>query len=395
VTTFDDTRVNHQLVILYGSASGLAWEARSVVLSDPEFVGDPRFEITDGTGFEHGIAGTTDVNGDGFPDLALLGGPRNDGGNGTVYLYLGSASGLRVGPASTIHAPAGSHFVYFASGGHSPGDLDGDGYADVVVGAAMAHGGSWTAHALVYRGGPDGLDATPATQVDLPDQWNDESVAVVGDGDLTGDGLADVIVGGTRFGGSGVGHLLAGTASVGLEATPVRELVGVDNPIDARVFASGDVNGDGLLDAVVSTQTSQFVYEATATGVPTMPTTTLALGDYGDRVEGGSPGDLDGDGYDDLLFRRTYEPPGTADATYYRGSPTGVLTLHPTSFQIGDLTDLGLPGGVLLEVVFPGDVDGDALDDVVCVVDPHVAFLETGSAIAPYLVDRGAIGYGP
>ncbi|CAN0448089.1 unnamed protein product, partial [Phaeothamnion confervicola] len=87
--------------------------------------------------------------------------------------------------------------------GHSvatAGDVNGDGFSDVIVGSYLYDSGSANeGAAFVYHGSASGLNAVPATtlQSDQAEAWFGWSVASAGD--VNGDGYADVIVGGIHY----------------------------------------------------------------------------------------------------------------------------------------------------------------------------------------------------
>ena len=92
---------------------------------------------------------TLDVSGDGYADVVVTA-PAAD----SVYVYLGSAAGLSTSP--TTLTPDGDAFeITWAA---SAGDVNGDGYADVVVGGSTAEAGA----AYVYLGGPSGVSPSSA-----------------------------------------------------------------------------------------------------------------------------------------------------------------------------------------------------------------------------------------
>ena len=103
-----------------------------------------------------------DVNGDGFDDV-LVGAPRYDNGEtneGRVHLYPGSATGLAASPLWTAESDqADANF----GGGDAAGDVNGDGYGDVVVEAYLFDNGQQDeGRAFVYLGSATGLSASPA-----------------------------------------------------------------------------------------------------------------------------------------------------------------------------------------------------------------------------------------
>ncbi len=100
-----------------------------------------------------------DLNGDGYSDLALfqwLGARPNT--VDAIRIYDGAATGLATSPSQTLTAPSGQLGIGM-NGILSAGDVDGDGFGDLVVagGVAGADGGAIVATILLYRGGPTGV----------------------------------------------------------------------------------------------------------------------------------------------------------------------------------------------------------------------------------------------
>ncbi len=139
-------------------------------------------------------------DGDGFGDL-IIGVQRYDNDQideGRALLYLGSANGLATTATWTAESnQAGAELGLSAS---TAGDVNGDGYADVVVGARYYdHGENDEGAAFVYLGGASGLATTYAWMGE-----GDQPSAAYGQfsttaGDVNGDGYADVIVGAFRY----------------------------------------------------------------------------------------------------------------------------------------------------------------------------------------------------
>ena len=111
-------------------------------------------------------------------------------------MYRGGAAGVAPSPLVTLLGDQTREALgRWVSGA---GDVNGDGYADVIVGADGENGADTTASgwAYVYLGGPDGTAAKAATTLTGPDgqgSWFGRCVA--GAGDVNGDGYADVVVG--------------------------------------------------------------------------------------------------------------------------------------------------------------------------------------------------------
>ena len=169
-----------------------------------------------------------DINGDGYPD-AVVGGLLYSTGTGAAYIFYGGSGGVSSTPVTTLIGQAtpegfGSSIAL--------GDLNGDGFADVVVGAYDYN--TATGAVYIYNGGSGGVSTTPTTT--LTGTSYDElfgcSVAV---GDINGDGYTDLVVGVSGY-SSGTGEVLIYNGASGgistapsgssLAPPPVRDLVG-------------------------------------------------------------------------------------------------------------------------------------------------------------------------
>ena len=106
------------------------------------------------------MATAGDVNGDGYSDV-IVGAPRYDNGQtdeGRAFVYHGSAAGLAPPPAWTAEGnQAGADFGGSVA---TAGDVNGDGYSDVIVGAPVYDNGQTDeGRAFVYHGSAAGLGA--------------------------------------------------------------------------------------------------------------------------------------------------------------------------------------------------------------------------------------------
>ena len=324
-----------------------------------------------------------DVNGDGFADVIL-------GGNGDgAYVYLGGAGGLTTTPF-TIEAAPGVLGISFAQSLASAGDVDGDGYADVVVSALAQTSNGAAALALLYRGGEGGLSPTPATTLSIPFATTYAfGTSVAGAGDVNGDGYADVLLSSTCMGCTSAIAVYLGS-STGLPASPATTLQ-VFIPTADQVplipmTGAGDVNGDGFADVVVGIHALGDVelFTGGANGISSPPAMTITT-PSGQVAQLGSAvaavGDLDGDGFADVAVRS--EDTALTPISVYGGSATGLSeTPAATVWAItgnGGICCGAIAGG--------GDVNGDGFADLV--VDEHLTM--TTGTVDVYLGGAGGL----
>ena len=148
------------------------------------------------------------MNGDGYSDV-IIGATGYDDGEldeGIALVFHGSASGIADGSPATADAVLEQDDPGAALGSSvaGAGDVNGDGYADVVVGAPSFTGSITDEGAtFVYYGSASGLTA-PAHQITGANISSRFGTSVASAGDVNGDGHADVIVGGSRFAQGGV-----------------------------------------------------------------------------------------------------------------------------------------------------------------------------------------------
>jgi hypothetical protein len=351
--------------------------------AQPAWMTDPTDQI--GADFGTVVIGVGDVNKDGYPDVVVTA-PLWDGtgtDEGRAYLYLGGPTGLSATAVWTAN-PTGQTNANFGNRVGAPGDVNGDGYADVVIGApGFSNQAPGEGRAYLYLGGPSGLQVSPAWIMDPTDQANAQfGVSVAGAGDVNGDGYGDVIIGAWQWDGQAVDegrvYLYLGNAT-GLSASPAWTADPTDQTgaqFGVAVGGAGDVDGDGLSDVVIGAnrwdgqmvdEGRAWLYLGTSTGLSASPAWVADPTDqngawFGNAVAGA--GDVNGDGFADVVVGARYWS-GVAmregQVFLYLGGSSGLpATASWSSAPTGQ--DSAFFGN---QVAAAGDVNGDGFADVV------------------------------
>jgi hypothetical protein len=350
--------------VFYGSPSGITATTASGASAT----------ITGGIDLTFGasVAHAGDVNGDGYSDIIV------GDGMGAAYIFAGSAAGISSGVAATIATTSltSAGHAHFGASVASAGDVNADGYSDVIIGDA---GGD----AFIFDGAAGGIANLAAPTISLTGAGF-FGVSVSSAGDVNGDGFSDVIVGEPTAAGSGQAFVYTSNyASITAATVPVTLTVAADAQFGISVASAGDVNGDAFADVIVGDNNNNaYVYVGSSTGLSTTIAYTLNGGGLGNSVA--CAGDVNGDGYSDVIVGST----STGAAYAYQGGPTTVATISTIVPLLGQNAGDQFGYGV----ASAGDVNGDGFSDVLVGANGYVGGISGTNLGAFYLYLGSANG---
>ncbi|MBS1515435.1 MAG: FG-GAP repeat protein [Bacteroidetes bacterium] len=278
-----------------------------------------------------------DVNGDGYSDI-IVGAPYN--GVGRAYIYLGGSS---PNGYPDIFLSSGSNNAMFGYSVSTGGDINRDGFSDVIVGAPGINPTD-TGFVYVYFGGTN-MNNTPDIVL-KPDNFGTQwGFCVSGGGDFNKDGYSDFIVGEPGYQTTGRHVLYYGRSNGVYKVQSL--LIGT-----GRTFASnGDINGDGYSDYVISSNNKITIYLGGL--FPTLQP-SFVINDYEQAIfKSLSLGDVNNDGYDDIIISRYL------DARVYFGGKT--VDDFP-DIQLETMPDTNIYPKYL--ATYAGDYNNDGIGDI-------------------------------
>lgn len=370
------------------------------------------------------VSSAGDVNGDGVDDLVVGARYGDDGGPfaGEAYVIYGLVGSTRervdltgLDSLSGFIIQGDVDFDNFGSSVSSAGDINGDGISDIIVGAHGGNNGGTNAGEAYVIYGKAGflrgtLDVSNLAASDgfiiqggVPDDQAGWSVSSAGD--VNGDGVGDLIVGApfSDVGGSDAGSAYVIFGHVGdtrgmvdlanFSALDGFSIHGVDSEslTGKSVSSAGDINGDGIDDLIVGSPDNSMgsafsgaayvIYGSLGASRASIDLGELSVND-GFVIQGyssggagysvASAGDVNGDGFDDIIVGAPYG----SNLSAYAGEVFVIYGRSGTDRGQISLSDLESTDGFLIKSDFSddiagasvssaGDINGDGIDDLI------------------------------
>jgi len=360
------------------------------------------------------VSGTGDINGDGFADL-LIGAPYYNNYVGRSYIVFG---GIGIGSSGVVALSALNGINGFKLDGErisqsgfsvsGAGDINGDGFADLLIGAPVYHDNNNYGRSYVIFGGmgvgSSGLIALSALNGingfkldDDEEGYGSSGYSVSGAGDINGDGIADLLIGAPYynnhvgrsyivFGGIGIGSsgVVAFSALNGINGF---KLDGEGSSQSGySVSGAGDINEDGIADLLIgapyynnSVGRSYIVFGGIGIGSSGVLALSALNGINGFKLDGegssqsgysvSGAGDINEDGIADLLIGSPYYNIWAGRSYIIFGGPgcggSGLLELSilngTNGFKLDGESSHDYSGCSVSGV---GDINGDGIDDL-------------------------------
>ena len=352
----------------YGSGNG--------VIAEPSWTGICTQEAAS---FGETVASAGDINGDGYADI-IIGASRYSNGEeneGAVFVYYGSPDGLKKEYSWIAEGQQANAF--FGISVSSAGDVNKDGFADIVIGSHYYDNGETNeGRVFVYLGSAKGLSKEPAWTLESNQVGANFGKSVACAGDINKDGYSDILIGAPNYdngqNNEGRAFLYLGT-NMGLTQSPA--WTGESNQADANfgnsVATAGDINGDGFADIIIGANRYDegqsnvgkiYVYMGASNGLSNYPdwsySGNIMDGNMGIAVA--SAGDINGDGFSEIIIGSMGQngPNPKGIAYVFSGSVRGVTNdMLQIAIQKNPQVMVGH------SVSTAGDINGDGYADVI------------------------------
>ncbi|MDD5625305.1 MAG: FlgD immunoglobulin-like domain containing protein [Candidatus Cloacimonadaceae bacterium] len=278
--------------------------------------------VSDTSSWSVNIKGSGDINGDGYNDIVLAGQPLGSGnGCRDVYIYLGGST-LNTDPDYIIPDPSEPEAAgpnnYFGSAIAYNGDLNGDGYCDLVISDYLYGWYEW-GRVYVYFGGPD-FNTTPDLILDGLDYGSQTEVIGLNfgsnidiSGDFNGDGFNDLVVSSEHGNLCHYGQVDIFFGGPDLDTTCDWFYYGDMCEEFGYELAVGDINGDGFSDLAAISIFTDYI------NIHNQVVKIFLGGHIFDNQLDASYGEFDTNEILTLLMETDFNNDSYDDLVYYRG----------------------------------------------------------------------------
>ena len=320
------------------------------------------------------VVGAGDLNGDGYDDVAIGSSHYSDFesglDSGRVYIYFG---GSFMDSTADIILSGNDKHDYFGYSISSAGDVNRDGYADIIVGAPQERPNP--GYASIFFGGPNMDNISDINIIGASaDDWFGCSVS--GAGDFDHDGYVDFLIG-AKYNDSigpdsGCAYLFFGNQNASNMTNLTFTGGSAGDSLGCSVSSAGDVNHDGYDDVIIGAEQNDSMGNASGSaciffGGPNMDNVSdinfsgaVASDYFGHSVS--TAGDVNKDGYADVIIG--------AYRNDSKGNDSGSAYIYLGGAPMDNISDLNLTGSLAEDrfgtsVSCAGDLNNDGYDDVI------------------------------